>query len=172
MRVELGGGDETWAIAEPLSELVYPPEIMATIVWRDVTWAHADERVLVYDEERLVSHAGLYLRQALHDGSAMRIGGIGGVMTHPAYRARGFASAALRRAEQSFRAHGVDFALLFCEPKNFAFYGGLGWRVFPGEVIVEQPDGQGPFTIMAAMVRDMSKPAPSRGKIDLCGLPW
>jgi hypothetical protein len=83
MRVELRGGDETWPIAEPLMELVYPPEIMATMVWRDVTWAHADERVLVYDAERLVSHAGLYLRQGLHDGSAVRIGGIGGVMTHP-----------------------------------------------------------------------------------------
>ena len=172
MRVELRGGDETWAIAEPLMELVYPPEIMATMVWRDVTWAHADERVLVHDEERLVSHAGLYLRQGLHDGSAVRIGGIGGVMTHPAYRTRGFASAALRRAEESFRAHGVDFALLFCEPKNFAFYGGLGWRVFPGMVIVEQPNGRGPFTIMTTMVRDVSTPAPSVGTIDLCGLPW
>jgi aminoglycoside 2'-N-acetyltransferase I len=172
MRVELRGGDETWAIAEPLMELVYPPEIMATMVWRDVTWAHADERVLVHDAERLVSHAGLYLRQGSHDGSAVRIGGIGGVMTHPAYRTRGFASAALRRAEESFRAHGVDFALLFCEPKNFAFYGGLGWRVFSGMVIVEQPNGRGPFTIMTTMVRDVSTPAPSVGTIDLCGLPW
>jgi aminoglycoside 2'-N-acetyltransferase I len=172
MRVELSGGDQSWAIAEPLVALIYPPEIMATIVWRDVTWAHADERVLVYDEERLVSLAGLYLRQGLHDGSAVRIGGIGGVMTHPAYRARGFASAALRRADDSFRAHGVDFTLLFCEPKNFAFYGGLGWRIFPGVVIVEQPSGRGPFTVMAAMVCDLRKPAPSGGTIDLCGLPW
>jgi aminoglycoside 2'-N-acetyltransferase I len=172
MRVELRGGDETWAIAEPLMELVYPPDIMATIVWRDVTWAHAAERVLVCDEERLVSHAGLYLRHGLHDGSAVRIGGIGGVVTHPAYRARGFASAALHRAEDAFRAHGVDFTLLFCEPKNFAFYGSLGWRVFPGEVIVEQPGGRGPFTIMSAMVRDLRKPAPAGGMIDLCGLPW
>jgi aminoglycoside 2'-N-acetyltransferase I len=172
MRVELRGGDETWAIAEPLMELVYPPEIMATIVWRDVTWAHADERVLVYDEEQLVSHAGLYLRQGLHDGSAVRIGGIGGVMTHPAYRIRGFASAALRRADEAFRTRGVDFSLLFCEPKNVAFYGGLGWRVFSGVVIVAQPGGRGPFTVTTAMVRTASKPAPSDGTIDLCGLPW
>jgi aminoglycoside 2'-N-acetyltransferase I len=172
MRVKLRGGDESWAIAEPLMELVYPPDIMATIVWRDVTWAHADERVLVYDEERLVSHAGLYLRQGLHGGSAVRIGGIGGVMTHPAYRARGFASAALRRADDSFRAHGVDFTLLFCEPKNFAFYGGLGWQVFSGIVTVEQPDGRGPFRVMAAMVRAARKPAPAGGTINLCGLPW
>jgi aminoglycoside 2'-N-acetyltransferase I len=172
MRVELCGGDESWAVAEPLVDLVYPPEIMATIVWRDITWAHADERVLVYDEERLVSLAGLYLRQGLHDGLIVRIGGIGGVMTHPAYRTRGFASAALRRAEQSFRAHGVDFTLLFCEPKNFAFYSGLGWQVFSSIVIVEQPSGRGPFTIMTAMVRATSKAAPTGGTIDLCGLPW
>jgi len=94
------------------------------------------------------------------------------VMTHPACRARGFASTALRRADDSFRAHGVDFTLLFCEPKNFAFYGGLGWRVFPGTVIVEQPNGRGPFAVMTAMVHDASKPAPSGGTIDLCGLPW
>ncbi len=172
MRVELRGGDESWAIAEPLEVLVYPSEIMATIVWRDVTWAHADERVLVYDEEQLVSHAGLYLRQGLHDGSAVRIGGIGGVVTHPDYRTRGFASAALSRADEAFHAHGIDFTLLFCEPKNFAFYGGLGWRVFSGMVIVEQRSGRGPFRVMAAMVRDVSKPAPAGGTIDLCGLPW
>jgi aminoglycoside 2'-N-acetyltransferase I len=165
-------GDVGWQEIQPLSALVYPPEVLATIVWRDVTWALAERWVLAYDEKQLVSAVGLYPRNGLHDGSKVRIGGIGGVMTDPAHRARGFATAALGCAQALFREIGTDFSLLFSEPKNFAFYTGLGWRVFADDVMVDQPGGRGPFTVTTAMVRDIGKPAPLGGTIDLCGLPW
>ena len=172
MRLAMLPGEAGWTELQPLSALVYPPEVMATIVWRDVTWAHAAWWVLVYREDRLVASAGLHLREARHDGARVRIGGIGGVMTHPAERRRGFATAALQRAHDVFAEQGAQFSLLFCEPKNIAFYTHLGWRVFPGDVIVEQPTGRAPFSIMTAMVQAVGKPAPLAGTIDLCGLPW
>jgi len=172
MRWAMLPGEAGWNELQPLSELVYPPEVMATIVWRDVTWAHAAWWVLVYREDRLVASAGLHLREARHDGARVRIGGIGGVMTHPAERRRGFATAALQRAHDVFAEQGAQFSLLFCEPKNFAFYGGRGWSRFAGTVTVDQPGGRGPFTIMTAMVSSVSALAPSTGTIDLCGLPW
>ncbi len=172
MRLEVRSGDDGWREVAPLMGVVYPPEVLATIVWREVTWAHAHHWVLLHDQGRLVSAAGMYLREALHDGMATRIGGIGGVMTHPQHRARGHATSALSHAETLFGHLGVDFSLLFCEPKNIPFYAGLGWRVFHGEVIVEQPGGRGPFTVTAAMVRAVLQRAPSDGIIDLCGLPW
>jgi aminoglycoside 2'-N-acetyltransferase I len=173
MELHLRRGDDSRSEIGPLAALVYPREILATIVWRDVTWAHADWRMLVYDDARLVSVVGLYLRDASLDGGVVRIGGVGGVMTHPEHRQRGFAGAALRHAQDFFAGEsGIDFALLFCEPKNIAFYAGRLWRVFPGEVMVEQPSGRGAFALMTAMVRGVRGPAPTGGRIDLRGLPW
>jgi aminoglycoside 2'-N-acetyltransferase I len=172
MRIELRPRSEGWKEVEPLFALVYPPHVLATIVWRDVTWAHADQWVLVYEEGPPVSATGMYLRNGLHDGVPAVIGGIGGVMTHPEFRGHGYASAALGHADAQFHSMGIEFSLLFCEPKNFPFYARLGWRVFAGDVIVEQPTGRGPFTVTTPMVQAVGKPAPLAGTIDLCGLPW
>jgi len=66
---------------------------------------------------------------------------------------------------------GADFALLVCEPHNFAFYRGLGWRQFDGELFCEQPGGRVRFAAMTPFVFDL-RLAPPGGAIDLCGLPW
>jgi aminoglycoside 2'-N-acetyltransferase I len=170
--IEIRPGDASWSETQPLVVLVYPPEVVAAIVWRDVTWAHATSRLLVREGGQLVSVVGLYPRQARHDGEQVLVGGIGGVMTHPEHRRRGFAGIAMHQARRLFAEQGVDFALLFCEPKNIPFYGALGWSIFPGQVIVEQPAGRAPFTLMTAMVLGLVRPAPATGVIDLCGLPW
>jgi aminoglycoside 2'-N-acetyltransferase I len=116
IEIEIRPGDAGWSDIQPLVERVYPPEVLATIVWRDVTWAHAASWLLVHEGGRPVSVVGLYPRQARHDGERVQIGGIGGVMTHPEHRRRGFAGAALRQARRLFAEQGIDFALLFCEP--------------------------------------------------------
>ena len=172
LRIDIRPGDDSWREIQPLVAVVYPPEVLATIVWRDVTWANADERVLVHHGERLVSVVGLYRRAGRHDGVSVRMGGIGGVMTHPEHRRRGFASAGMAEARRLFASQAIDFGLLFCEPKNLRFYGALGWSAFPGDVIVEQPAGRGPFTLMATMVLGCARANPAGGVIDLCGLPW
>lgn len=123
MRLEMRAGDEGWTEIEPLFARVYPPDVLATIVWRGVTWAHADRWVLVYVEERLVSAVGMYWRDGLQDDAPVRLGGIGGVMTHPEDRGRGCASAALRHAHGLFRDDGIDFSLLFARRRTSAFTG-------------------------------------------------
>ena len=75
-------------------------------------------------------------------------------------------------AVQTMRDHeAVQFALLFCEPHNFAFYQARGWHPFAGEVYAEQPGGRIRFEAMAPFVFDFTR-APRQGVIDLCGLPW
>ncbi|HEX6842475.1 MAG TPA: GNAT family N-acetyltransferase [Stellaceae bacterium] len=173
MRLEVLDGDRSWDEIVPLVKLVYPPHVLATIVWRDVTWANADRRLVLYEEEQAVAVTSMYMRECLCDGAPIRIGGIGGVMTHPAYRRRGLATAALSHAERLYRDDvGVAFSLLFCEPRLATFYADRGWHSFRGSVIVEQPGGRGPFTIMSTMVRGLGRPAATEGIIDLCGLPW
>jgi hypothetical protein len=168
-RIEVVDGDAGWALAEPLDRECYPPEMMASVIWRDVTWAHADKRVVVHGEGGIVCHVGIYLRDAILDGGLVRIAGIGGVMTSPRVRREGCAGSAMRRAADVMREQ--DFGLLFCESHNVGFYEHLGWRTFIGEVYCDQPSGRVRFDMMHTMVLPLAL-APEGRAIDLCGLPW
>lgn len=103
----------------------------------------------------------------------MRVGGIGGVKTHPASRGRGFATTAIQRALDFFREQGdVDFGLLVCEPDLVLFYERLGWRRFPGELLVTQRQATVPFTFNLAMTISILLQESLTGTIDLKGPPW
>jgi aminoglycoside 2'-N-acetyltransferase I len=171
IKVEVHDGEAGWPLAEALDHECYPPEVMATIVWRDVTWAHADLRILVRELNKTVCHVGLYFRQGKDSDAPCDIGGIGGVMTAPAVRGRGHAGRAMRLAADMMEYRGRDFGLLFCEPQNVAFYERLGWGIFDGDVFCEQPSGRIKFDMMHAMVLPL-RCAPRSRVIDLCGLPW
>jgi GNAT superfamily N-acetyltransferase len=173
MRIEERDGPESRAETAPLVAAVYPPEVFATIVWRNVVSAPASRKVLVYENDRLMAAAGILFREAEIDGIPARIAGIGGVMTLPEAQGKGFGRAAMLAAHGVTERDGTSaFGLLFCEPKNIAFYERLGWLVFRGTIIAEQPDAIGPYRVMPAMVRPLAGSAPVEGTIDLRGLPW
>src|SRR5277367_1047566 len=96
--IEILDGDEGWPLAETLDRQCYPPEVVATIIWRDVTWAHADKRIFVQLDGEPVCHAGLYLRDAKDGERDVHICGIGGVMTLERVRKQGCASTAMETA--------------------------------------------------------------------------
>jgi len=173
MRIEIRPGDAAWRQAQPLFAAVWPPEVLATLSWGRVVFTHAQQRVLVgNDAGELVCHVGTHLRPAKWANSPVRIGGIGGVITRQDSRNKGYASAAMRVAVAHMKEEDdADFGLLFCEPHNFAFYHGLGWRRFAGPVFAEQPGGRVRFDVMAAFVFDL-RLSPHDGALDLCGLPW
>ena len=101
---------------------------------------------------------------------AVKVGGIGGVKTHPAFRGRGFASTAIRQALDFFREQGeVDFALLVCEAGLVPFYERLGWRRFPGDLLVTQRQATVPFTLNLPMTTPIRLQEPLGGRIDLLG---
>ena len=135
-RLDFQPGDSAWDDVAPLEREVYPPAVTAALPWRNITWAHADWRVVTRnDARRVVSHVGIFMRDATVDDSPVRIGGIGGVMTHPAFRRKGLATAALNHAREFLaKQERVAFALLFCEPKTAPFYARLDWRRFAGAV--------------------------------------
>jgi len=169
MRLEIAPGDTSWGLAAPLFQAVWPPEFVATSPWAEVVWAHAERRVLVRNErDEIVCHVGIYSRDAVWDGRAVRIGGIGGVITRQDSRRRGFAGGAIQAAIAEM--NDVDFVLLFCEPHNFAFYRGLGWHPFAGAVVIEQPRGRVRFEALTPFVFDI-RLAPRSGTIDLRGQP-
>jgi aminoglycoside 2'-N-acetyltransferase I len=174
MRIDISPGNPSWEAAEKLLDLVWPDDVLRTLAWRDVVWDHAERRIMLRDDmapHALVCHVGLFARQVTCNDTEVTIGGVGGVGTHPARRKSGLATAAMKAAVECFAREDKDFALLFCEPHNFAFYRNLGWHQFAGEVFVEQPQGRVRFQAMTPFVYDL-KLAPRHGMIDLRGLPW
>jgi aminoglycoside 2'-N-acetyltransferase I len=173
IKIEERDGPASRAETAPLVAAVYPPEVMATIVWRDVVSAPASHKVVVYYDKQLVAAAGMLFREADVDGVPARIAGIGGVMTLPEAQGKGFGRAAMLAAHEIIERDGTSaFGLLFCEPKNIGFYERLGWLVFHGTVIAEQPDAIAAYRVMPAMVRPLAGQAPVDGTINLRGLPW
>ncbi len=173
IEIDVLNGDASWPAAEPLLRAVWPPEVVKTLPWGHIQWADADLRVLVETpSDGLVCHVGIYFRTVIWNGRKFQAGGIGGVSTREDARRHGYASIALNAAVQTMRDHeAIEFALLFCEPHNFAFYEARGWHRFTGEVYAEQPGGRVLFEAMAPYVFDFRR-GPREGTIDLCGLPW
>ena len=174
IEIEVLNGEASWPIAKPLFEAVWPPDVVQKLPWGQVRWAHADLRVMIETpSDGLACHVGIYFRNVTWNGRKLPIGGVGGVATRADCRRRGYASIALNAAVQTMRDHdAVQFALLFCEPHNSAFYQSRGWQPFTGDIYTEQPDGKIRFEVMAPFVFDLKRRAPLRGTIDLCGLPW
>jgi aminoglycoside 2'-N-acetyltransferase I len=153
--------------------VVWPADEVAAPSWGQVQWADADLRVLLETpSDGLVCHVGIYFRIATWNGRKLQIGGIGGVSTHPDCRRRGYATVAINAAVQTMKdREDIQFALLFCEPHNFAFYQSRGWHPFTGDIYCEQPAGRVRFDAMSPFVLDLKR-GPRQGIIDLCGLPW
>ena len=158
---------------QKLRSAVYPPEVLATLPGIAFTWASPQWSVLVWDEDELVAKVGLLVREIVSNGETKSIGGIGGVMTHPARQGQGLASQAMREASRLFDEElKVAYALLFCRPQLVAYYKRLLWKSFEGLVFVEQPQGKVEFSANGAMVLDVKEQAPLNGVLDLNGLPW
>jgi aminoglycoside 2'-N-acetyltransferase I len=163
---------ERAALAE-LSRVVYPPAEWADWPGREIEWADAEWGVRIFDDEgSLVSYTGIVLRDALADGQPVRIGGVGGIKTHPRARGRGYARRGIELAHECFLREGADFALLVCEPHLVAYYASLGWEEFEGTLLVRQRGETVPFTFNRVMTRPVRIDGPRRGVIDLCGGPW
>jgi len=166
--------DDERAEVSALSRAVYPPEVSAA--WPGRHWEWSTHQLAVFiraADGELISYAGLVLRSALLDGRPVRIGGIGGVKTHPAARRQGCAAEAVRRAVACFHERAdVAFGLLVCESHLIGYYGRLGWLVFGGRLLVTQRGAPVEFTLNRVMVCGVQEASPSAGTIDLAGPPW
>jgi GNAT superfamily N-acetyltransferase len=173
IEIDILNGDASWPIAEPLHSAVWGHDIVEKLPWGHVQWANADLRALIEAPEGgLACHVGIYFRTILWNGRKVHVGGIGGVATREDCRKRGYATLAIEAAINTMRANdAVRFAVLFCEPHNYAFYQARNWHPFTGEVYCEQPEGRIRFDHMAPFVLDIGR-APRQGTLDLCGLPW
>lgn len=156
-----------------LSLAVDPPEDSAIWPGRSIEWTAHQWSVIGWLEGAALCYVGIILREARWNDRAVRVGGIGGVKTHPSSRGRGFATTAIQQALDFFREKGdVDFGLLVCEPDLVPFYERLGWCKFPGKLFVIQRQMTVSFTFNLPMTIPLRLQETLGGKIDLMGPPW
>jgi GNAT superfamily N-acetyltransferase len=140
----------------------------------DLAWATSEWYVLVRDLDGvLTSMIEILERTVTVDSQPVRVGGIGGVGTHPDYRRLGHSTAALRVAADFLRENlAVPFGLLVTGEEEIPFYGRLGWRVIAGAVTFDQPGDRIFVSDGVNMVLPLGPDPWPSGPVHLCGLPW
>lgn len=130
-------------------------------------------RVLVWDDDRMVSHVGIMERTIEVGGRPVHVAGIRSVMTRPSQRGRGLASQAMERAQRFVddSLPRAEHGLLLCLDVRVPLYSRLGWSVVPDRTIYDQPEGPtvSPVNTMVRPFR--GRPWP-QGEVNLKGLPW
>ncbi len=135
-------------------------------------WATQHWHVLVRCDGRLACHAGITERTASTGGAPVILAGIGGVLTPPEYRRRGFARRAMRAAADFMHTSlKPDFGLLLCSKELVPFYEKLGWKLVHGRLEFDQPCGKLAWEESVMVLACGQSEWPS-GAIDLCGTPW
>jgi aminoglycoside 2'-N-acetyltransferase I len=166
-------GPQELTAVRALADAVYPPEVKAVWPGRAIEWAAHQWGIVGLDAAGSARcYVGLVIQTARLADRPVKVGGIGGVKTHPASRGRGLATAAVRRAIDFFHEHVVDFGLLVCEPDLVPFYERLGWQRFRGDLLVKQRGTTVPFTFNLAMTIPVRFLEAVTGTIDLMGPPW
>ncbi len=137
-----------------------------------LAWAEIDWRVLVFCRGEPASTLAITLRAARVGGTAVRLAGIGNLMTLPSWRGRGLASRALQEAARFMRETlEVEFGFLLCSAVLVPYYRALGWRPLDAPVWFDQPSGPQRWEEEALVLACSSRAWPE-GTVDLCGLPW
>ncbi len=95
----------------------------------DLRCRSTDFRFLVYEDEKVVSQAGVLDHVVTVGNGEVRVGGIGGVVTVPSARFKGHARAVIQAALDFMREEwGAEFGFLFCLDRMIPFYEKLGWH--------------------------------------------
>ncbi|MDX6501206.1 MAG: hypothetical protein QOG23_4466 [Blastocatellia bacterium] len=134
-------------------------------------WRPKHLRFVLYHDGKPVSHAGILKHTVSVDGEGVSVAGLGGVVTVPEARGKGFARQVVQQAMSFAESEWtVDAGLLFCRPQMVSYYEGLGWKIVDPPAMIEQPNGK-VSSPLPVMVLPFVNPWPA-GLVELQSLPW
>jgi aminoglycoside 2'-N-acetyltransferase I len=115
---------------------VYGPD------FNDDDWDHTlgGLHTLVLEEGTLVGHVAVVQRQLLHQGRSIHTGYVEALAVRGDRRRRGYAAAAMHRAEQAIDA-AYELGALSDGTGIEGFYQRRGWVAWTGPTFVISPDG-------------------------------
>jgi len=138
----------------------------------DLVWRPKERQLTLYDGEQPISSCGLLHLSISVNEELWQVGGIGGVITAPAQRGRGFGkqvvAEAIRILEQQWHQ---DAIMLFCRQQLVPFYTQFDFRCLDAPVTILQPAGPTPCPV-PVMVRECGERPWPAGPINIDSLPW
>jgi len=81
--------------------------------------------IIIKDNSKIISHVGIYPYDIVSQNQRLKVGGIGGVSTHPDYRKKGYAAELLNFCLEKLKKKNYDFSILWGNP---SFYQRFGYR--------------------------------------------
>lgn len=134
-------------------------------------WRPKDLHFLLKVSGETVSHVGVLTHEVSVAGKPIMVGGVGGVVTPPAWQKRGFARALMQHAARFFETAQVDAGFLFCLRRRVPFYESQGWQLVKYPVLIQQPSGEmvAPLEAMVLPIGERSWP---EGEVKLNSFPW
>ena len=137
-----------------------------------LSWRPKDLHFLLYSDGEPISHVGVLKHVVSLNGKPATVGGVGGVVTVPWARKKGFARQIMQYTARFFEHEWEAGAgLLFCLPEMMAYYEALGWQEVKRPVLIEQPSGK-IVSPLRVMVLPLSEGGWTSGSIELRSLPW
>jgi aminoglycoside 2'-N-acetyltransferase I len=170
MRIEVKSAEEWNTLEKARQDCVVTSSLYAFLT--GTKWAQPDWAVMVWEDEEMVSNVHIIERTAKVGTKFIKLGGIGNIATKVEWRQRGYASAALKVAQDFLQDPlQVDFGLMIATEQMTFRYSKAGWREVAHLLQIDQPSGKTTldYPVMVLPVCEQTWP---KGSIDLCGLPW
>ena len=170
MRIEIKSAGEWNTFEKARQDCVVTSSLYAYL--SGIKWAKPDWAVMVWEDEDMVSNIHIIERTVKVGDEWVKLGGIGNIATKVEWRKRGYASSALKVA-QNFLVNPlqVDFGLMIATKEMIPHYERVGWRVVADSLLIDQPEGRTTLNSPVLVLSVLKQNWP-RGPIDLCGLPW
>ena len=170
MRIEIKSAEQWSEFEKARQDCVVTSSLYAYLT--GTQWARPDWAVMVWEDEEMVSNVHIIERIVKVGDTLVRLGGIGNIATKVEWRRRGYASAALKVAQDFLRDPlKVDFGFMISTEAGIFHYEEIGWSVVAHTMVIDQPDGKAVLNV-PAMILPVCKQDWPKGAIDLCGLPW
>jgi GNAT superfamily N-acetyltransferase len=137
-----------------------------------IQWQPKVQHIFIQKDGIPAAHAGLVRHTVAVGERLVTVAGIGGVLTRPDCRGRGFGQMAMQEAEGfALREMNADFGLLFCRMAMCEWYERQGWSHLSAPVWFDQPQGS-VRSPLAVMVKSFGPEPWPCGAVRLGSLPW
>jgi aminoglycoside 2'-N-acetyltransferase I len=137
-----------------------------------LSWRPKTEHIVRYVDGAMAAKVSVLKHCVSVGGENVWVGGIGGVITMPAFQKQGHATALVRYAAgYLLNQLQVPFGLLFCRDALTPFYRRLGWQMVEDSVTVQQP-AVSVLMPIHTMYLSCSSLAWPKGKVNLNSEPW
>lgn len=91
---------------------------------------------MVADGGEVIAHLGVVERRITAGCVSASVAGIQNAAVLPEHRGKGLCREMLALAMDEARRRGLDYGLLFCEPKTMPLYARCGWLELPNQPVV------------------------------------